>query len=69
MINDELGAPVEEISERQSAMRPFKPVGFLHALQGIAIRRRVSASRWCVNSFSAASSSRRAFSHSSCETI
>ena len=34
VINDQLGAPVEEIGERESAIRPLKPVGLFHTLPG-----------------------------------
>jgi hypothetical protein len=34
VIDDQLGAPVEEIGERESAIRPLKLVGLFHALPG-----------------------------------
>jgi hypothetical protein len=34
VIDDQLGAPVEEIGERESAIRPLKLVGLFHALLG-----------------------------------
>lgn len=46
VIDDQLGATVEEIRKRESAIRPLKLVGFSTRSQGIAIRRRVSVSRW-----------------------
>ena len=45
VIDDQLGAPVEEIGERESAIRPLEPVGLFHALPGHRHSRRVSASR------------------------
>jgi hypothetical protein len=41
VIDDELGAPVEEIRERKSAIRPLELVGFFHPFP----RHRHSAAR------------------------
>ena len=41
VVDDQLGAPVEEIGERKSALRPLEPVRLCHALP----RHRHAAAR------------------------
>ena len=68
MIDDQLGAPVEEIGERKSAIWPLKLIGFFHALPGhphSAARQHIMLAR---EFLLGSKQSRRAFSHSSCET-
>jgi hypothetical protein len=48
VIDDQLGAPVDEIGERQSARRPLETVGFFRALPGhrhAAARQRIALAR------------------------
>lgn len=48
MIDDQLGAPVEEIGEREGTIRPLKLVGLFHALPGhrhSAARQRIPLAR------------------------
>jgi hypothetical protein len=48
VIDDQLGAPVEEIGERKSAIRSLKLVGLFHALPGhrhSAARQRITLAR------------------------
>ena len=61
-------APPEALETEGLVAALGKQAEAIRARHGIAVRRHVSASRWRVKSFSAASSSRRAFSHSSRET-
>src|SRR5579872_4559904 len=34
VVDDQLGAPIEQIGKREPAVRSFKPIGFFHALPG-----------------------------------